>query len=96
MMDEELIRAHRERALSPDKPVVRGTAQNPDVFFQAREAISPYYEACPGHVEQAMEKFAEVTGRATCPTSTSATPKRNASSSSWARAPKRYTRWWTG
>ena len=63
MMPEDRIREHRERALSPDRPVIRGTAQNPDVFFQAREAGNPFYEACPGKVEQAMAKFAELTGR---------------------------------
>ena len=63
MMDEEHIRAHRARALSPDRPVLRGTAQNPDVFFQARERSSPFYAACPGHVQAAMDKFAKITGR---------------------------------
>ena len=63
MMDEDAITAHRDRALTPDKPVIRGTAQNPDTFFQARETINPFYEACPGHVQEAMDKFAEVTGR---------------------------------
>jgi pyruvate-ferredoxin/flavodoxin oxidoreductase len=51
MIPEELIRAHRARALTPDKPVLRGTAQNPDVFFQAREACNPYYRACPTIVQ---------------------------------------------
>ncbi|MEN8163831.1 MAG: pyruvate:ferredoxin (flavodoxin) oxidoreductase, partial [Acidobacteriota bacterium] len=63
LMNEDQIHAHRERALTPDRPVIRGTAQNPDTFFQAREAINPYYEACPGHVQQAMEDFAKVVGR---------------------------------
>jgi pyruvate-ferredoxin/flavodoxin oxidoreductase len=63
LMDEDLIRAHRQRAMTPDRPVLRGTAQNPDAFFQGREAINPYYEACAGHVVAAMERFAEVTGR---------------------------------
>jgi len=63
MIDEEKVAAHRERALSPDRPFVRGTAQNPDTFFQAREAINPYYEACPGHTQEAMDRFAEITGR---------------------------------
>jgi pyruvate-ferredoxin/flavodoxin oxidoreductase len=49
LMDEDQIRAHRDRALSPDRPVIRGTAQNPDTFFQAREAINGFYDACPGH-----------------------------------------------
>jgi pyruvate-ferredoxin/flavodoxin oxidoreductase len=63
MIDEELVRAHRSRALSPDHPVIRGTAQNPDVFFQAREAINPFYQACPAIVQKAMDKFAAITGR---------------------------------
>jgi len=63
MISDELVRAHRERALSPDRPFIRGTAQNPDVFFQARERINPFYEACPGIVQKAMDKFASVTGR---------------------------------
>ncbi len=63
MIDPNLVRAHRERALSPDHPVIRGTAQNPDVFFQSRERVNPYYEATPAIVEQAMTKFASLTGR---------------------------------
>ena len=63
MMNDELVRAHRDRGLSPDSPVVRGTAQNPDVFFQARESVNPYYNACPAIVQATMDKFAELTGR---------------------------------
>ncbi|MCA9919872.1 MAG: pyruvate:ferredoxin (flavodoxin) oxidoreductase, partial [Anaerolineales bacterium] len=63
MINDELVRAHRARGLTPDSPVVRGTAQNPDVFFQARESVNPFYEACPGIVQAAMDKFAELTGR---------------------------------
>jgi len=63
LIDDELIRAHRARALNPDRPVVRGTAQNPDVYFQGRESANPYYLACPGLVQQAMDKFARLTGR---------------------------------
>ncbi len=63
MMDEELIRAHRARALSPDRPVIRGTAQNPDVYFQAREAVNSFYRACPTIVQNAMDKFANLVGR---------------------------------
>ncbi len=63
MIDDELVRAHRARALSPEHPVLRGSAQNPDVFFQAREACNPYYNACPGIVQKAMDKFAALTGR---------------------------------
>ena len=64
MIREEAILAHRERALTPDRPVLRGTAQNPDTFFQAREAINPYYQACPGIVQAVMDRFATLTGRA--------------------------------
>ncbi|MBM4118272.1 pyruvate:ferredoxin (flavodoxin) oxidoreductase [bacterium] len=63
MIDEDLVRAHRARALSPDRPQLRGTAQNPDVFFQAREAGNPFYAACAGHVQTAMDRFAALTGR---------------------------------
>jgi pyruvate-ferredoxin/flavodoxin oxidoreductase len=63
MIDDELVRAHRMRRLSPDHPVIRGTAQNPDVFFQAREACNPYYLATPGIVQKAMDKFASIVGR---------------------------------
>jgi pyruvate-ferredoxin/flavodoxin oxidoreductase len=63
MIDENLVRAHRERALNPDKPVIRGTAQNPDVYFQARETVNPFYIATPTIVQNAMDKFAELTGR---------------------------------
>ncbi|UCG24151.1 MAG: pyruvate:ferredoxin (flavodoxin) oxidoreductase, partial [Chloroflexota bacterium] len=63
MIDDNLVHKHRARGLSPDNPVIRGTAQNPDVFFQARESVNPYYEACPGIVQKAMDKFAELTGR---------------------------------
>ena len=64
MIDDNLIFAHRSRALSPDHPVLRGTAQNPDVYFQARETVNPFYHVCPGIVQKAMDKFAELTGRA--------------------------------
>ncbi|MDI7277292.1 MAG: pyruvate:ferredoxin (flavodoxin) oxidoreductase, partial [Anaerolineae bacterium] len=63
MIDDELVRAHRERALSPERPYIRGTAQNPDVFFQSREAANPYYLAAPGIVQQVMDRFAELAGR---------------------------------
>ncbi|MCU0304736.1 MAG: pyruvate:ferredoxin (flavodoxin) oxidoreductase [Thermoanaerobaculales bacterium] len=64
LIDDDLVRAHRERALSPDHPVVRGTSQNPDTFFQAREAINGFYTACPQHVADAMQAFGKRTGRA--------------------------------
>ncbi|MFN2353923.1 MAG: pyruvate:ferredoxin (flavodoxin) oxidoreductase, partial [Desulfopila sp.] len=63
MIDEELIEAHRSRALTPDKPTIRGTAQNPDVFFTGRETVNKYYEACPAIVQKTMDKFAKITGR---------------------------------
>ena len=63
MIDDEMVRAHRARALNPESPVVRGTAQNPDVFFQSREACNPFYAATPGIVNDAMKKFAALTGR---------------------------------
>ncbi len=63
MINEEAVHAHRARALSPDHPVIRGTAQNPDVFFQARESVNPYYAACPDIVQKTMDKFASVVGR---------------------------------
>ncbi len=72
MLNEDDLRAlinmdrvfeHRQRALSPDHPVIRGTAQNPDVFFQMRESANAFYDACPDKVQAAMDKFAEVVGR---------------------------------
>ena len=63
MIDEELVRTYRLRSLSPDRPVLRGTAQNPDVFFQAREAANPFYLDCPDTVQKAMDRFASLTGR---------------------------------
>jgi pyruvate-ferredoxin/flavodoxin oxidoreductase len=72
MLDEDAMRAmlnmdriieHRQRALSPDHPVLRGTAQNPDVFFQIRESANSYYDVCPSKVQATMNKFAEIVGR---------------------------------
>jgi pyruvate-ferredoxin/flavodoxin oxidoreductase len=63
LLDQEAIAAHRRRALTPDRPVVRGTAQNPDTFFQAREAANPFYLACPDVVRAVMDRFAATTGR---------------------------------
>lgn len=63
MIDEDLVAAHRARAMSPDHPVIRGTAQNPDVYFQARETVNPYYMAVPTIVQDAMDKFAGIVGR---------------------------------
>ena len=63
MIDEDLIVAHRERALSPDHPVIRGTSQNPDVYFQGREAVNLHYRKLPGVVRAYMDRFAALTGR---------------------------------
>ncbi|MCL4196942.1 MAG: pyruvate:ferredoxin (flavodoxin) oxidoreductase [Phycisphaerales bacterium] len=63
MLDEQLIREHRERSLDPDRPVLRGTAQNPDVFFQAREACNLFYDRAPGIIRETMKEFADRTGR---------------------------------
>ncbi len=63
MIDYDQVRAHRERALSPDNPFIRGTAQNPDTFFQARETVNPFYNACAEIVIKVMERFEEVVGR---------------------------------
>ncbi|MCA9244963.1 MAG: pyruvate:ferredoxin (flavodoxin) oxidoreductase, partial [Phycisphaerales bacterium] len=63
MLDDALIKPVRERALTPDHPVIRGTAQNPDTFFQAREAANGYYAACPELIQATMDQFAKQTGR---------------------------------
>ena len=64
MINDDWVWAHRNRGLTPDKPVLRGTAQNPDVYFQARESVNAYYQAMPGIVQGAMDRFAKLTGRA--------------------------------
>ncbi len=63
MIDDKLVIEHRKRALSPDHPFIRGTAQNPDVYFQGRETVNPFYAACPNIVQKQMDKFAKLTGR---------------------------------
>ena len=63
LIDRDAINAHRRRALSPDHPVIRGTSQNPDVYFQARETVNPYYKNFPGILQNRMDAFAELTGR---------------------------------
>ena len=63
LINNDLVRAHRKRALSSDNPFIRGTAQNPDVYFQARETVNPYYLACPDIVEKVMDLFYKVVGR---------------------------------
>ncbi len=64
LVTEDLVHAHRLRAMTPDRPMLRGTAQNPDCFFQAREACNPYYDACAAKVQETMDRFAALTGRA--------------------------------
>ena len=63
LIDEKLVRAHRERGLNPDHPKLRGTSQNPDVYFQGRETVNPYYAAAPAIVQRVMDRFAALTGR---------------------------------
>jgi pyruvate-ferredoxin/flavodoxin oxidoreductase len=63
LINDQLVFDHRLRALTPDRPVIRGTAQNPDVYFQARETVNPYYQACPNITQKIMDKFAQLTGR---------------------------------
>ncbi|GBD86312.1 pyruvate-flavodoxin oxidoreductase [bacterium BMS3Abin03] len=63
MIDDDLVREHRARALNPDNPFLRGTAQNPDVFFQGRETVNPYYQKCADIVQKQMDKFAGLVGR---------------------------------
>lgn len=63
LIDDTLVQAHRARALSPERPFIRGTAQNPDVYFQGRETVNPYYQACPDIVQQTMDRFAAQVGR---------------------------------
>ncbi|HEY9607164.1 MAG TPA: pyruvate:ferredoxin (flavodoxin) oxidoreductase, partial [Allocoleopsis sp.] len=63
LIPDELVFAHRSRALTPDRPVIRGTAQNPDVYFQARETVNPFYTACPDITQKVMDDFAALTGR---------------------------------
>ena len=63
MVDDKYLIAFRKNALSPDRPFIRGTAQNPDVFFQAREACTPFHAAVPGIVQSVMDRFAVLTGR---------------------------------
>jgi pyruvate-ferredoxin/flavodoxin oxidoreductase len=67
MIDLELVFDHRTRALTPDRPVIRGTAQNPDVFFQSRERANPFYRDCAGIVAESMERFAKKIGRTYAP-----------------------------
>ncbi|MFH1383823.1 MAG: pyruvate:ferredoxin (flavodoxin) oxidoreductase [Candidatus Omnitrophota bacterium] len=63
MIDDELVKAHRSRGLTPDRPQLRGTSQNPDVYFQGRESVNKFYDACPGIVQKSMNTFASIVGR---------------------------------
>ena len=63
LLDPDALAAHRARGLSPERPVVRGTSQNPDTFFQCREAANPFHDRTPGVVADVMDAFAELTGR---------------------------------
>ena len=63
MIDEDLVKAHRARALNPDHPIIRGTSQNPDVYFQGRETVNRFYSAVPAIVQEQMDKFAALSGR---------------------------------
>jgi pyruvate-ferredoxin/flavodoxin oxidoreductase len=64
MISDQLVHEHRARSLSPDRPVLRGAAQNPDVYFQGRESVNPYYRVCPKILQDTMDKFATLTGHA--------------------------------
>jgi pyruvate-ferredoxin/flavodoxin oxidoreductase len=63
MLDDKLVKEHRKRGLTPDNPAIRGTSQNPDVYFQGREVANEYYNACPDIVQKYMDKFASIIGR---------------------------------
>jgi len=63
MIDDELVKEHRKRALTPDNPFIRGTSQNPDVYFQGRESVNSFYDKTPAIVQEAMERFAALTKR---------------------------------
>jgi len=63
MIDDDLVRAHRKRGLTPEQPMIRGTAQNPDTYFQSREGVNKYYNAVPDAVQKTMDEYAKLTGR---------------------------------
>ena len=63
MINDDLVLAHRSRGLTPDRPLLRGSAQNPDVYFQGRETVNRFYDATPAIVQKAMDNFAKITGR---------------------------------
>ena len=84
LVSDDLVREHRQRALTPERPFIRGTAQNPDVYFQGRETVNPYYARVAGIVQEAMDALAERTGRAYGLVEYADTPRPPGSSSSWA------------
>ena len=88
MIDDDLVRAHRGRALDPAHPVVRGTAHNPDTFFQARETVNPFYVAAPSIVQQAMDRFARLPGGSTIFLITTGRRMPTVSWSRWGLAPR--------
>ncbi len=92
MVPNDLVRAHRSRALNPEHPFIRGTAHNPDTFFQAREAVSPYYARVPAIVEEAMARFASLTGRQYRLFEYEGAADAERVLCSWARAPRRRAR----
>ena len=94
LVPEELVRAHRARALSPERPFIRGTAQNPDVYFQARETVNPFYARMPEVVQDAMDQLGERTGRHYRLVEYSGIPRPSACSCSWARARRPRARRW--
>ena len=83
LVPADLVRAHRERALSPDRPFIRGTAQNPDVYFQARETVNPFYDRVPGAVQAAMDALGDAPDGTTGSWSTTVTPRPSGSPCSW-------------
>ena len=78
MIDEEYVLAHKARAMTPDRPTLRGTSQNPDVYFQARESVNRYYLDCPDIVQEYMDRLAALTGRAYQPLRLPRRPRRRA------------------
>ena len=81
LVDDDLVAAHRQRALTPEHPVIRGTAQNPDAFFQSREAANRFYMACPGIVQETMDRLARASGDSIGSSTMLAPPTPPASSS---------------
>ena len=75
LVPDNLIREHRARALSPERPFIRGTAQNPDIYFQARETVNPFYAASPQSSQDLMDRLGERTGRR-CTSSTTRATRR--------------------